>query len=78
VSRPSVQERRIAKRRARVRRLHEAGKTIREIEAIVGAGHATVERDLRALRDRDRPDDPERDESGRFVRAGPMAGAEPR
>jgi DNA-binding CsgD family transcriptional regulator len=46
----SARDRQMARRRARVRRLHEQGRSIRQIADILDCGRNTVERDLRALR----------------------------
>jgi hypothetical protein len=77
LQRDRLRDRQIARRRARVRRLHADGKSGRQIADLLDVGLATVQRDLRALAQLQMLSEPERDERGRFVRGGPMAGAEP-
>jgi DNA-binding CsgD family transcriptional regulator len=73
----SARDRQLARRRARVRRLHEEGRSIRQIADILDCGRNTVERDLRALRQMKVVGEPERDAAGRFTSGPPLAGAEP-
>src|SRR5215203_3873122 len=73
----SARGRQMARRRARVRRLHEEGRSIRQIADILDCGRNTVERDLRALRQMKLLNEPERDAAGRFTSGPPLAGAEP-
>ena len=73
----SARDRQMARRRARVRRLHEEGRSIRQIADILDCGRNTVERDLRALRQMKVLGEPERDAAGRFTSGPPLAGAEP-
>src|SRR5215216_4480517 len=73
----SARDRQMARRRARVRRLHEQGRSIRQIADVLGCGRNTVERDLRALRQMKLLGEPERDAAGRFTSGPPLAGAEP-
>src|SRR5215218_5127250 len=73
----SARDRQMARRRARVRRLHGEGRSIRQIADILDCGRNTVERDLRALRQMEVLGGPERDAAGRFTSGPPLAGAEP-
>jgi DNA-binding CsgD family transcriptional regulator len=73
----SARDRQMARRRARVRRLHEEGRSIRQIADILDCGRNTVERDLRALRQMKVLGEPERDAAGRFTSGPPLAGAGP-
>src|ERR687885_113381 len=73
----SARDRQMARRRARVRRLHEEGRSIRQIADILDCGRNTVERDLRALRQMKVLGEPERDAAGRFTSGPPLAGAKP-
>jgi hypothetical protein len=58
-----------------VRRLHEEGKSIREIAHMLEVGRGTVGRDLRVLSELRVLPPPERDEAGRFTGGPPAAGA---
>src|SRR5215217_1447734 len=73
----SARDRQMARRRARVRRLHGEGRSIRQIADILDCGRNTVERDPRALRQMKLLGEPERDAAGRFTPGPPLAGAEP-